>query len=723
MTLTRLALVVGVAVLAVTGTGAPWLVGLASVALALDLVDGHVARRTGTASPRGARFDMEVDALLVLVLSCHVALELDAPWVLLIGLARYLKSLAGLAWPWLRGTAPPRRWAKVVAAVQGVVLTVASADLLPRPVVIAALVVAAVLLAESFATEARWLSRDRASAPARSRARSWIVTGVAAALVVAALTMPSTLEALRPAAVARLPVELVAYLALVLLLPAGLGRLRAGVAWVAGLALGGLALLKVLDLGFRAALDRPFDPLVDWRHAGSTVDLVRDSTGEALGTVLLLLAGATGLALLVLTPLAVRRLTHTTVRHRATSARVVVALATIWAGLSLVDVRAYDGTPLASAATATYAYGQVARVPSELREQRAFVAAAARDPMADVPAEDLLTGLRGKDVLVVFVESYGRVALEEAPHTEGIEQVLSSGTARLGAAGFESRSAYLTSPTFGALSWLAHATLQTGLWTDSQHRYDVLMRSRRLTLSGLFERAGWRTVADVPANTEDWPQASFYGFDHVYDSRNVGYEGPRFGYPTMPDQFTLEAFWRLELADADRRPVMAEIDLISSHAPWSRTPWLIDRELVGDGSAFRGMPEQLPSEPEIWTSPERIRRAYGRAVEYSLSSVIDFLLAHGDDDLVVVMLGDHQPATVVSGSEAGRDVPVSVITRDDDVLDRIEDWGWGAGLEPATDAPVWGMDSFRDAFLTAYGPGRAHNGRAEPGGAQRKVNR
>ena len=79
------------------------------------------------------------------------------------------------------------------------------------------------------------------------------------------------------------------------------------------------------------------------------------------------------------------------------------------------------------------------------------------------------------------------------------------------------------------------------------------MTSPRLTLSRLFGRAGWRTVADVPANTRDWPQGAFYDFDRVYDSRNVGYQGPRFGYPTMPDQYTLDAFHRLELAPADRR--------------------------------------------------------------------------------------------------------------------------------------------------------------------------
>jgi hypothetical protein len=75
-----------------------------------------------------------------------------------------------------------------------------------------------------------------------------------------------------------------------------------------------------------------------------------------------------------------------------------------------------------------------------------------------------------------------------------------------------------------------------------------------------------------------------------------------------------------------------------------------------------------------------------------------------DDNLVLVVLGDHQPATIVSGDHAGHDVPVSVIAHDPTVLDRIGSWGWQAGLRPDPHAPVWPMDAFRDRFLTAYGP-------------------
>jgi hypothetical protein len=223
-------------------------------------------------------------------------------------------------------------------------------------------------------------------------------------------------------------------------------------------------------------------------------------------------------------------------------------------------------------------------------------------------------------------------------------------------------------------------------------------------------------VSDIPANTKDWPQGRFYGYDHYYDSRNVGYRGPRFGYPTMPDQYTLDAFHRLEQAPKQapkqapeqaqqhRRPVMAEIDLITSHYPWSRTPHMVDQAAVGDGSVFDGMPEQAPSKTEIWSSPARARAAYGEAIQYSLQALIGYLTTYGDKNTVVVFLGDHQPTTAVSGADADHDVPVSIVAKDPAVLDRVASWGWQDGLHPRPDAPVWRMDSFRDRFLRTFGP-------------------
>ena len=114
---------------------------------------------------------------------------------------------------------------------------------------------------------------------------------------------------------------------------------------------------------------------------------------------------------------------------------------------------------------------------------------------ADTPADQLLTALRGKDVVLSFVESYGRDAVEDPEFATQVGAVLDDGTKRLAAKGFSARSAFLTSSTVGGGSWLAHATLLSGLWVDNQQRYRSLVGGDRLTLNRAFQRAGWRTVA------------------------------------------------------------------------------------------------------------------------------------------------------------------------------------------------------------------------------------
>jgi phosphatidylglycerophosphate synthase len=160
VTLARAILVGGVTALAVDSLSRPVpvqaLVGLTIGALLLDAVDGYVARRTGTSSDLGARFDMEVDAFLLLVLSVYLVPQVGG-WVLAIGAMRYAFVLGLWALPWMRTTLPPRYWRKVVAATQGVALVVGSAGVLPDMLTVAGLLVALTLLVESFGRDVAWL--------------------------------------------------------------------------------------------------------------------------------------------------------------------------------------------------------------------------------------------------------------------------------------------------------------------------------------------------------------------------------------------------------------------------------------------------------------------------------------------------------------------------------------------------------------------------------------
>jgi phosphatidylglycerophosphate synthase len=715
VTLARATFAVGVAALAADsfthGTPVVLLVTFAAVALALDAVDGWVARRTGMATALGGRFDGEVDAFLILALSVYVAPVCGA-WVLAIGAARYLFLAGEWLLPWMRAPLPPRRWRKLVAATQGVVLTVAAAGVLPRALTHALLGAALALLAASMGQCTWWLWRRRHAAPdqvpegdAGQPERGPLRTGIAVALTVlalllvwAALVAPNQPSHLNVGAFARLPLELLVIVSVAALLPATPRRV---LAVVVGAVLGLLVLVKVLDIGFFMAFDRPFNPLDDSSYVGIGIETLRDAIGTSSTNLVVAIAAVLIVALVTLPVLALLRVTRVAAGHRGWALRTATALGVVWVALRVV------GAPVASSSAAALAVDEVQAVRADLAGRAAFAREIAHDRFSATPGNRLLTDLAGKDVLLVFVESYGRVAVQDSSISPRIGAALDRGAAQLRAGGFSSRSAFLTSPAFGGLSWLAHSTLQSGVLVDGQWRYDQLFQNDRLTLTRAFKRAGWRAVGAMPGNRRAWPEGSiFYRYDEVYDRRNLGYRGPSFGLPPMPDQYTLLALQRRELAKRHRPPLFAEVDLISSHAPWTRIPRLISWDDVGGGSIFDRLPAEESTPAAVLGDANRARAAYGHAIEYSLSTIFSFVQRYGDDNLVLVVLGDHQPATVVTGQGASHDVPISVIAHDPKVMEQIAGWGWQDGMLPSPQAPVWPMAAFRDRFLAAFGSSR-----------------
>jgi phosphatidylglycerophosphate synthase len=718
VTLARATLVVGVAALAADAFVRPVslaaLVTLAAVALALDWVDGQVARRTATESRFGAQLDGEVDAFLILALSVAVAPSAGV-WVLAIGAARYAFLVAGWPLAWMRAPLPPRDWRKTVTAVQGIVLTVAAADVLPPALTQVALALALVLLAESFGRDVWWLWRRRRTAgggdPAPGRdpasdggpARGRIRAGVAVALTLfallvvwVALVAPDQPRRLTPEAFVRLPLEGLVVIALALALPSG--RARRFFACVAGPALGVLVIVKLLDVGFFTAFDRPFNPVEDWGYASIGIETLRESIGRTRAD--LVVAGAVLITVLalVLPTLALLRLTRVAAGNRRLAIRSVTALGVAWIGCWALGAQLVPGVRIASTSAAGLAVHEVQAVEAGLHDQARFAAEIRHDRYRHTPGDRLLTALRGKDVLLVFVESYGQFAVQGSSIAPGIDDTLATGTAQLRTAGFSARSGWLKSPTFGGTSWLAHSTMQSGAWVDNQGRYDVLMGSGRFTLSQAFKRAGWRVIDDVPPDDRPWPQGfSFYHFDKVYNRLDVGYHGPTYAYASMPDQYTYLALQRMELAKPHRRPLFAEVDTVSSHEPWTAIPPMIPWSEVGDGSIFKRLPVDR-------TGARSTEQGYGRSIQYSLKALLSFVEHYGNKNLVLIAVGDHQPAHVVTGYGANHDVPISIIAHDPTVLHRLARFGWVDGLRPTRTAPVWRMSAFRNRFLGAFGP-------------------
>ncbi|WP_443060312.1 sulfatase [Streptomyces sp. NBC_00444] len=516
--------------------------------------------------------------------------------------------------------------------------------------------------------------------------------------------MPNRLERLNPSAFLRIPAEGVLLAGLLLALPP---RPRRIMAVVSGVFLGLLTILKFVDMGFYQVLARPFDLVLDWILLDDATDFLRESfgrTGQVLAVVAVIVLFA---AVLVLTTLATVRLTNLMVRHRPTAARTTLVLGTAWITCVTLSVQV-AGTDLATKGNAEFLGNRVEQVRAGLRDARVFQQQAAVDAFAKTPPDQLLTGLRGKDVLFTFIESYGRVAIDDPAMAPQIDAVLKEGTRSLDAAGFASRSAWLKSPITGAGSWLAHSTFLSGLWIKNQQRYRSLTTSDRMTLTNYFGKTGaWRTVGVVPGVRRAWPEGKFFGLDHIYDSEHLGYHGPYFSWTPVPDQFSMEAFERLEHGRKDRQPIMAEIILASSHNPWAPVARMIDWDDLGDGSVFHEIKKDGKDPKEVWKNPESVRTEYRRAIEYSLRSTTEWVERYGDENTVLVFLGDHQPVPTVTAGDRSKDVPITIVARDKKVLDRIEDWGWTDGLKPAPDGPRWGMDAFRDRFMTAYGPQNA----------------
>jgi hypothetical protein len=207
----------------------------------------------------------------------------------------------------------------------------------------------------------------------------------------------------------------------------------------------------------------------------------------------------------------------------------------------------------------------------------------------------------------------------------------------------------------------------------------------------------------MPGATRAWPEGNFYGYDKVYDSRNTGYRGPAFSWAPQPDQYTLSWFEKTVHGPA-HDPMFVEMPLVSSHTPWAPLPHMIDWDDVGDGSIFEQVREEGKKVGSIWKDPVKLRREYSRSIQYTLTTVISWLERYGDENTVMVLLGDHQPSALVVGDGASRDVPITLLAKDRTVMAKAAGWGWTDGLTPDPKAPIWRMDEFRDRFMTTFGP-------------------
>lgn len=520
----------------------------------------------------------------------------------------------------------------------------------------------------------------------------------AGALIVTAIawlafTLPDHPDAIGVQAFARLQLEWPLVMLLLLLVPR---TWRRPTALLCGILLLLILFLKLADIGTQAAFQRPFNPYLDVKMLADGWNLMSGTLGT-LAAFAGVTAALVGLALLLaLFLVAARWLTEISRPGRSWLILGLGAVVVLGGAATLL------GIPRVEARMPSYLTNRLALVVRSVQDMHVFEAALSKGE-GPSRGEGLFEGLANKDFILIFVESYGRSAVEDPRYADITRPRLEQVDAEIRAAGLASASAWVTSPTVGGLSWLAHGTLLSGLWVDSQARYDRLMISRQPSLNQLFGQAGWKPVAAMPAITMDWPEAAYYGYRQVLAAADLDYRGKPFNWVTMPDQYTLSAFERLGRVPtrAAGEKVMAEIALISSHAPWTPVPRLIDWEAVGDGSVFNGQAESGDPPSVVWADPERVRRQYIQTIDYSLETLGSYMARFGKDT-VFVILGDHQPAAIITGPNASRAVPIHVVSADRELIARFESEGFHPGMLPAAQTREWPMNAMRQVLIDLF---------------------
>ena len=331
--------------------------------------------------------------------------------------------------------------------------------------------------------------------------------------------------------------------------------------------------------------------------------------------------------------------------------------------------------------------------------QEAKAIAAVQEVLRHTPTR--LERLHHANVLLLFVESYGATVVERQLFTNKTLPALRSMETDLANHGFATASGLLTSATYGGMSWLAHATLMTGIRTTNQLEYDLLGVHKPLSMARIFHEAGYHTVLIEPNTNRKSSGADFYDFDQTYSSWNFDYAGPPFAWATMPDQYVLD-FARRKVVDVAQGPLFATCVLVSSHAPWSHIPTLVpDWSHVGDGAIFHSHPVKRAHLD--WSTLSLAADPYLPSILYDLDVLRGYLTEFVHDDSLVIILGDHQPVSEVTENSQSWAVPIHVISRDPDLVAPFRSRGYSQGMVPVNGSLP--MEDFLVDFLRDFSGG------------------
>ncbi|MDR9405851.1 MAG: hypothetical protein RI516_01285 [Spiribacter sp.] len=475
-----------------------------------------------------------------------------------------------------------------------------------------------------------------------------------------------------------LAVESLIIVSVCCLLPMVVTRwLAPGIALVVMIGLG----LALSDLAMEWALGRSLNLAIDLPLAFSVEHLLRGALGQPLTIVVLLLGAGLVVAVWFGLARALRGLAQPG-GHRGWQVLVGGSLLALGVGLSIpgaTAISAYVDTPLSIRTN-----DQLQRMLATWAAREQFAEALAGDGSKAALRSDF-SGLGQRDVIIGFVESYGVSYLHDRRYRERSQGTLDAMASALEAAGLGVVTTSLRSPVQGGQSWLAHASVLSGHWINDQIRYDLYLSAGAPSLIGDFERAGYQSVAVMPAITQAWPAGQRWGYDEIYDHARIDYAGPALNWVTMPDQYTWH-FFQSQVRSVTQQPIFAELALISSHAPWTPILPRLDWAALSDGRLFQPWAEVGPAPAVLWSDQARIQHHYGRAVDYALRTAAEWAQRSLGDGLLI-LLGDHQAAPLITGEDASRAVPVHVISADQTLLAALRERDFVSGLmAPASDS-------------------------------------
>lgn len=334
------------------------------------------------------------------------------------------------------------------------------------------------------------------------------------------------------------------------------------------------------------------------------------------------------------------------------------------------------------------------------RVERVLPPSPALDAALQQPPGQALGTLAGRDVIVVFLESYGALVYDDAQIAPRLAPARAQLAARLQARGWHVASAFMKASTFAGASELSHLSLLSGIDLSDPLRHDLLLTTDRPTLARLFTQAGYESFGLYPALSWDWAESRFYGFERFLDGRDLGYRGPALGYWKIPDAFSIARFEQLHPIAPDTRPRFLFFPTITSHLPFGPVPphqpdWerLLSDDPFGAEASQRAMASHVD-----WLD---MRPNYIGMFEYTYRWLGDWLERPRPREAVVLLVGDHQPAASVSGEGASWDVPVHVLSQDPALLARFTAQGFVAGTEPPR-APIGGLHDLTAAMLRAF---------------------